>query len=69
MKRFLAIAAIVLSTLLGVFLVGRKSKSDAQKVEKLQDAIEMQERIADVETNTTRDAALERLHENSQLRD
>lgn len=62
---FLAALALVTA----IFMAGRKDAKKSRQVHDLQGFIDTQERINEVHVSTDRDAALERLRFNNQLRD
>jgi hypothetical protein len=66
---YLAAFAAGVAMLVSVFFAGRRAADADTKVDALQDYIDTNERVRDVEINDTRSGALERLRENSQLRD
>ena len=57
-----------MSILVGVFLYGKQTQKQKQKVKDLEGYKETREKIDAVEINTDRDAALDRLRDNDQLR-
>lgn len=60
---------VVLSVIGSIFLAGRRDAQKDRKVADLEDYVETQERINDVKTNNTVDAATERLRGSGQFRD
>jgi hypothetical protein len=54
--------------LVGVFLYGKQTQKQKQKVKDLEGYKDTREKIDEVEINTDRDAALDRLRDNNQLR-
>lgn len=54
--------------LIGVFLYGKKTQKQKQKVKELEGYKETREKIDAVEINTDRATALDRLRDNNQLR-
>ena len=66
-QRLVAGALGVLVVLFGAIQFGRQ-KEDKQKVQNLKAYKETREKIDEVEVNTDRDAALDRLRDNDQLR-
>lgn len=54
--------------LVGVYLYGKQTQKQKQKVKDLEGYKETREKIDAVEINTDRDAALDRLRDNDQLR-
>ncbi len=54
--------------LIGVFLYGKQTQKQKQKVKELEGYKETREKIDAVEINTDRAAALDRLRDNNQLR-
>ncbi len=54
--------------LVGVFLYGKQTQKQKQKVKDLEGYKDTREKIDEVEINTDRDSALDRLRDNNQLR-
>jgi hypothetical protein len=54
--------------LVGVFLYGKQTQKQKQKIKDLEGYKDTREKIDEVEINTDRDAALDRLRDNNQLR-
>lgn len=54
--------------LVGMYLYGKQTQKQKQKVKDLEGYKETREKIDAVEINTDRDAALDRLRDNDQLR-
>lgn len=67
--RVLASVLAALAIVAAVFFAGKREAKQDQKVDRLQEYIDTNERVRNVEINTSRDAALERLHGSGQLRD
>lgn len=57
-----------MGVLAGVYFYGKQTQKQKQKVKDLEGYKETREKIDAVETNTDRDAALDRLRDNDQLR-
>jgi hypothetical protein len=54
--------------LVGVYFYGKQTQKQKQKVKDLEGYKDTREKIDEVEINTDRDAALDRLRDNNQLR-
>ena len=54
--------------IVGVFLLGKNTEKRKQKVKDLQAYKDTKERIDEADVNTDRDAAIDRLRDNDQLR-
>ena len=54
--------------LVGVFLYGKQTQKQKQKIKDLEGYKDTREKIDEVEINTDRDSALDRLRDNNQLR-
>jgi len=67
-QRLVAGALGVLVVLFGAIQFGRQKEKTKQKVQNLKAYKETREKIDEVEVNTDRDAALDRLRDNDQLR-
>ena len=57
-----------MGVLVGVYFYGKQTQKQKQKVKDLEGYKETREKIDAVEINTDRDAALDRLRDNDQLR-
>lgn len=65
------VLAVLLAVISAVFLLiqyGRLEERSDHQIEKLQDYSKTQERINDVESSPSRDAAIERLRDNGLIR-
>ena len=60
-------AAVV--AILAVFAAGKRSNQKSTEVKNLKGYIKAQERVNEVKVSADRDAAIERLRDNNQLRD
>lgn len=70
-SRILSLVAGALAvggSILAIFLSGKRSERLNRKVQDLEDYKETKERIDEVDASPDRDAALERLRDNDQLR-
>ena len=66
--RMLSGLLAAMGLLVGVYLYGKQTQKQKQKVKDLEGYKETREKIDEVEINTDRDAALDRLRDNNQLR-
>ena len=70
-SRILSLVGAVLAvsgSILAIFMSGKRSERLNRKVQDLEDYKETKERIDEVDASPDRDAALERLRDNDQLR-
>lgn len=68
LKRLAASALAVILTVFGLIQYGRMTEKTKQKTEELKEYKKTRERIDDAERSPDRDAALERMRKNNQLR-
>lgn len=68
LKRLAVSALAVIATVFGLIQYGKLSQKKKQKIEEIEDYKETRERIDDAERSPDRDAALERMRKNNQLR-
>ncbi len=66
--RMLSGLLAAMGLLVGVYLYGKQTQKQKQKVKDLEGYKETREKIDAVEINTDRDAALDRLRDNDRLR-
>lgn len=66
--KLLGSIALVATTILAIFQMGRKSKEKDTELEDLNEYVETKKRIEHVEATTDRDDAVERLRDNGWLR-
>ena len=67
--KMISSALAVLALVGAIWLGGRKDAQKDRKIDDLEDFVKRQEDVNEVQINTDRDAALERLRDNNQLRD
>lgn len=67
--KLMAMVAVVLSLFAYVFSAGKESQEKDHKLQAVKDAAKTKERIADVKVSPDRDAAIDRLRDNGNLRD
>lgn len=68
LKRWAAALVAALSIILGVFMSGKRTEREESRVEDLEKYVETKEKIDNVETAPTRDAAVKRLRDNGWTR-
>lgn len=66
--RMLSGLLAAMGILVGAYFYGKQTQKQKQKVKDLEGYKETREKIDEVEINTDRDAALDRLRDNNQLR-
>jgi len=66
--RVLSSALAILAAIGAVFMAGKRDEKKARQIEDLRDYKETKEKIDETPVTRTRDAAVERLRDNDQLR-
>ncbi len=66
--RILSSILFVVSAIAAIFLAGKRDEKKARQIEDLRDYKETKEKIDETPVTRTRDAAVERLRDNDQIR-
>ncbi len=66
--RILSSILFVVSAIAAIFLAGKRDEKTARQIEDLRDYKETKEKIDETPVTRTRDAAVERLRDNDQIR-